>query len=191
MRWLCGTYRARCAALVLMALQAAAAPAMASSLTSSEDLPLGRSVQAAASADPQVESAPWLMQTLGALALVVALIVGVRLVLARVAGPTAAAGERLVELVARSSIAPRTQVLFLRVHQRIIIAAQTPQGMHTLAVLDRPDDVQWVLSQAKPRTFRQALHEHQSRQEPADLAQSKVAGLLDRLRDIKRRGGRP
>jgi flagellar biogenesis protein FliO len=158
----------------------------------SEDLPLGRrSATIAPAAATAQSSAPWLWQTLAALAVVIGLILALRLLLQRMpGGRTIGAGEGPVEVVARSNIAPRTQLLFLRINQRIIIAAQTAQGLSTLAILDQPQDVAWVLDQAQrggTRGFRQVLHRFEAAHHAAeaDPARAKLTGLLAQIRAVR------
>ena len=155
-------------------------------LISAEDLPLGRvAITSPDAPDAARPSSSWLIRTLGALTVVIFLIFGLRLVLQRLSGGAAVASGQLVELVGRSVVAPRTQVLFLRVRDRIIIAAQTPQGMNTLGVLDQPDDVAWVLSHGSSGGFRQVLQKHEERIEPND----KLHKITSRLREISQREG--
>jgi len=156
---------------------------------SSEDLPLGRPHATAPGATAAGSSDGYgVVRTAGALALIIGLIIALRFVLQRLSGsPSPAAAGRLVELLGRSNIGPRTHILFLRINRQIIVASQTPQGLSTLAVLDQPDDIAWVLAQTQDRGFRSILgkFEHRS-SERAAPAEAKTAALLERLRAIKR-----
>ncbi len=97
---------------------------------------------------PNTHSGSWVLQTLMALGIVLALIFLLRAVLKRLAGPNAPSSRGgLVEVLARTSIAPKTCVLFLKINDRIVVAAQGPTGIDTLTTLDDPEDVARILAQ--------------------------------------------
>ncbi|MEX2673576.1 MAG: flagellar biosynthetic protein FliO [Phycisphaeraceae bacterium] len=152
-------------------------------------------------------SGSWILQTLTALGVVLALIFTLRAVLMRMTGTQAGVGgNRLVEVLARATIGHKTQVVFLKIHQRVIVAAQTPNGMDTLTTLDDPDEVAWLLGQveaAKPvsitrsfRTVMQRFDKDYTPDEPSnrdtsehdvDRTRDQLSGLLSRIRHLKDR----
>lgn len=152
-------------------------------------------------------SGSWLVQTLLALGLVIALIFALRWLLKRLTGWGGATGARradaLVEVLARSTIAPKTSVLFLKVHERIVVAGQTPAGLNTLTEFDDPDQVAAILTQiqaARPhsisRTFgslmKQADKDYPTGDEQehiVDRTRDSMSGLLGRIRSLKKNNG--
>jgi len=118
-----------------------------------ERLPVGPidSVLGGAGSDRAAPTGGWFVQTIVALAIVIGLIFALRAVLKKLSGQTiAAAGAgRLVEVLARTPIGHKTQILFLRVHHRILIVAQSPAGLHRLDALTEGEDLAWVLAQAE------------------------------------------
>ncbi|MHB1156283.1 MAG: FliO/MopB family protein [Phycisphaerales bacterium] len=149
----------------------------------------------------------WVVQTLLALGLVIALIFALRWLLKRLTGWGAAAGahraDAMVEVLARSTIAPKTSVLFLKIHERIVVAGQTPAGLNTLAEFNDPDQVAAILTQiqaARPhsisRTFgslmKQADKDYPTGDEQehiVDRTRDSMSGLLGRIRSLKKNNG--
>lgn len=93
----------------------------------------------------------WGLQTAMALGVVIMLVVLLRVFLKRVNGAGAQATSRggMVEVLSRSTVGPKTQVLLLKVNHRVIIAGQTQAGLNTLGVIDDPTEVAQVLAQAE------------------------------------------
>lgn len=153
----------------------------------------------------------WMLQTLAALGVVIGLILLVRAVLQRLGGGQAGpAGKGLVEVMARSSIGPRTQVLFLRINQRVVVVAQSSSGLQTLTELSDPEDVAWLLGQvesSKPMSISRGFQHLMQRAERdynraemagaedgtdeqeqyVDRTRSQLSGLLNHIRTLKQR----
>jgi len=184
--------------LAFAALLIAQGPPATQPEHSSEDLPLGRATPADPSAADSVQaSTPWLWQTAAALAVVVGLILSMRIFLQRLAGAGAGdSSDRLVDVVGRANLGSRTQILFLRVHQRIIVAAQSREGLSTLAVLDQPEEVAWVLAQSGRGAsgFGQVLRQFEAgprapsgAEDRLASARQKIRGVLAQVRAVKER----
>ena len=153
----------------------------------------------------------WILQTLAALGVVIALILLLRAFLQRIGGASAGStSSGLVEVVARTGIGPRTQVLFLRINQRVIVVAQSSSGLQTLTELDDPEEVAWLLGRvesAKPMSisqgFRHLMHRAERDYNRAEMAatedgadeqeqyvdrtRSQLSGLLSHIRTLKQR----
>lgn len=186
----------------------------ASTLPARERLPLGPTN--ASSGDREDLAADgsdrsWILQTLAALGVVIALILLLRAFLQRLGGaPAGSTNSGLVEVVARTGIGPRTQVLFLRINQRIIVVAQSSSGLQTLTELDDPEEVAWLLGRvesAKPMSisqgFRHLMHRAERDYNRAEMAasedggdeqeqyvdrtRSQLSGLLSHIRTLKQR----
>jgi flagellar biogenesis protein FliO len=124
----------------------------------SESKPLGTSGQGLVpdNADPKNEEAPlgsysntgsWVLNTVTALGVVIGLILIMRMVMNKLTGRSVIGGRSgIVEVLSRTSISPRNQVMLLRLGQRIIVVSEGPTGMRTLANVDDPDEVANLLS---------------------------------------------
>lgn len=153
-------------------------------------------------------SGSWALQTLAALAIVIALIFVMRSLLMRLSGTRAAGASRLVEVLARTTIGHKTQVVFLKINQRVIVAAQTPAGIDTLTVMDEPEEVAWLLGEveaAKPMSITQSFRHVMQRfdkdfnagaesgtdrsEQYVDRTRDELSGLLARIRHLKDRPG--
>ncbi|MEM9414075.1 MAG: flagellar biosynthetic protein FliO [Planctomycetota bacterium] len=113
-------------------------------------LPLGPSENAdgdGADAPQDGMGSGWLMNTLGALGLVIALIFVVRWVAKRwgVGGGVRVTSSPIVEVLSRTTVAPRNHVVLLRVGSRILVVNDGASGMRTLATVDDPDEVAGLL----------------------------------------------
>lgn len=98
-------------------------------------------------------SSSWMLDTLGALGVVVALALLTRWVLSRLSGRVAVSGgPSVVEVLSRTAIAPRNHVILLKVGQRVIVASDSPAGMRTLAEIDDPEEVALLLAETAART---------------------------------------
>lgn len=185
-----------------------------SQIPKQENLPLGRSSTSdgnnASASDPTGGS--WMLQTLAALGVVIALMLFLRLALQRIgAAPSSRQTAGLVEVLGRTTVGPRTQVLFLRIsNQRVIVASQTSAGLQPLTELTDPDEIASLLGKiesARPnsisRSFRQFFErfdrdfpdsgatrreEGGDREEHLiDRTRNEVSGLLHRIRDLRNR----
>jgi len=135
----------------------------------------------------------WGLQTVMALAVVIGLILLLRAWLRRMSGASATPTARgLVEVLGRTTVGPKTQVLFLRVNERVIVAGQTPAGIQTLTCIDEPEEVASLLAQAeadRPQSISQGfgkLLKQFERDGGVGVAASAVdrgdAGVVDRAR---------
>lgn len=183
-----------------------------------EDLPLGGAPPQTAEGDKRVQSntsGSWILQTLSALGVVIALILALRYLLQRMSGQPRSSDLRgVVNVLGRAPIAPRTHVLFLRLNQRVIVVGQTPSGLNTLADLDDPEEVAWLIERVETNRsgsitegFRHLLSRmdrdyhpdadlsdegHDDEEHYLDRTRDGVSGLLSRMRalsDSRTRGG--
>lgn len=142
-----------------------------------ELLPLGREPGAVAERGDGVSTpklgAGWLLNTMAALGVVIALILGLRWVARRsgVAGK-AVGSSAAVEVLSRTTIAPRNHIVLLRVGPRVLVVNDSGQGMRTLANIDEPTEV------------AELLRSVQSQQ--AGSASQSFSGVMSRLA-----GGQP
>ena len=95
------------------------------------------------------------VRTLGALAAVVALIFLVRIVLRRL-GPGARTRPLpdAVEVLARTTVSARQQLLLVRLGRRLVLVGCGPEGMTTLSEVTEPEEVSALLAQkggARPK----------------------------------------
>lgn len=88
----------------------------------------------------------WMLSTLGSLGVVIALILLLRWGWLKVGGQPAVRPSALVEVLSRTSIAPRNHVLLLRVGSRVLIVGDSPGGMRTLADVTDPEEVADLLA---------------------------------------------
>lgn len=88
----------------------------------------------------------WLLSTLAALGVVLVIIFGIRWVLKRggVASPSVASGS-VVEVLSRTTVAPRSHVVLMRVGQRILVVSDSSAGMRTLASVHDAEEVAELL----------------------------------------------
>jgi flagellar biogenesis protein FliO len=160
--------------------------------SSQEDLPLGQASGPGNSQPRDGGGVGWLPRTLGALVIVLGLIFALRFILQKAAGGQVGGGSGgLVQVLGRSPIGFKSYILFLRIHQRVIVASQTPQGIQTLVVLDDPQEVAWIARQAEGRGgFSSVLERVQEQQGSGEdqaaigQVQQRVAGVLARIRSM-------
>jgi len=178
---------------------------------------LGQASQAAEQEDalvPQgvMPGAKWLVQTLGALGVVVGLILLLRAFLSRMAGRSSVAGNSpVLEVLSRTSIAPRNHIVLIRMGHRILVVGDSSAGLRTLTEITDPQEVAVLLAgtaAAKPRSisrnFNQLLGRFNSSyqendrgaEEGADTSEHRVdrardqlSSLLNRVRNLSGRGG--
>lgn len=159
--------------------------------------------------DTSPQSGSWVLQTVTALAIVIGLIFMLRALLMRLTGTQAGVGaNRLVEVLARATIGHKTQVVFLKINQRVVVVGQTPAGMDTLTEIDDPEEVAWLLGEveaAKPRSISQSFRSVMQRfdkdfssteetgtdasEQYVDRTRDELSGLLSRIRHLKDRPG--
>ncbi|MEM8739355.1 MAG: flagellar biosynthetic protein FliO [Planctomycetota bacterium] len=143
------------------ARDAAATPAPAAADTPAiESTPLGqpaRRLAARSSGAPGAPAGPdgqagldpptggWLLSTLAALGVVIALIFAARWVYTKLGGQVVARATPAVEVLSRTTVAPKNHVLLLRVGQRVLVVGDSSTGLRTLANLDEPEEVASIL----------------------------------------------
>lgn len=170
-----------------------------------ESQPLGGAPTERKFQQAEVDTNPgnWWLQTTLALGVVIALIFALRWLLQRMSGAGAVgSGGGLVEVLARAPIGHKTQIVFLRVSERIIVAGQTPAGLNTLAEFEHPDDVASVLQaveSSRPnsisRSFASLLGQadratetgYDDSEHLVDRTRDGLSGLANRIRSM--RGG--
>ena len=139
-------------ALLAPAGDSGAATTLAPLDLSSEELPLGQN-PTTANAEQTADIGPsgsWILQTLSALGVVIALILLIRFVFLRMSGqPRFSDARGVVKVLGRAPIGPRAHVMFLRINQRVIVVGQTPAGLNTLTELDDPHDVAWLIERVE------------------------------------------
>ena len=154
----------------------------------------------------------WVLQTITALGIVLGLIFLLRLLLQRLTGARPAPmAHSLVEVLARTTIAPRTHLLFLRIQQRIIVAAHSPAGIQAVTELTDADEIASFLARVEAgkagsisNSFRNLLGrfdgDHTSETQGAggdenaddpehhiDRTREQMSGLMARIRNLKDR----
>lgn len=104
----------------------------------------------------------WVMSTLAALGVVIALVFGLRWLLRRGGVATASMPQgNIVEVLSRSTIAPRSHVVLMRVGQRILVVNDSPAGMRTLATIHDPEEVAEMLAMvdaSKPTSMSKSFN---------------------------------
>jgi len=84
----------------------------------------------------------WMLSTLAALGVVIGLVYGIRWLLRRGGVGTKAAPQgSVVEVLSRTTVAPRSHVLLMRIGSRILIVNDSTAGMRTLATVEDPEEV--------------------------------------------------
>jgi len=153
----------------------------------------------------------WVLNTLTALGLVIGLVLLLRFAVARFGGRPAATTSRAVEVLSRTSVAPKSHVLLLRVGGRILVVGDSSHGLRPLGEVDDPDEVASLLQsvQADRETsmtngFNRMLSRYTGAHTERDMlddqgadtsefqtdrARDCVSGLLGRVRAMSGRGG--
>jgi len=91
----------------------------------------------------------WL-QTLGALAVVVAVIFAVRMLLKRFAGSAPLARRAgAIEVLAQTRLAARQQLSLVRLGRRLVLLGSGPAGIRSLAEVTDPQEVEELLAAAR------------------------------------------
>lgn len=101
----------------------------------------------------------WLLSTLAALGVVLAIVFGIRWLLRRGGVVSTAAPQGgVVEVLSRTTVAPRSHVVLMRVGTRILIVSDSPSGMRTLDTVQDAEQVAELLGaidSAKPASMSQ------------------------------------
>lgn len=163
-----------------------------------ELLPLGRapgeSVMSAQGAEMPSLGGGWVLNTMAALGVVIALILGLRW-LAKRSGAVGSvvASSAAVEVLSRTTIAPRNHIVLLRIGPRVLVVNDSGQGMRTLANIDDPDEVAELLRSVQiqrqdsaSRTFSgmmSRLSGSSNEADEASLGQGDAEASVDHLRD--------
>lgn len=88
----------------------------------------------------------WLLSTLAALGVVIALVFVVRWLLRRGGVVSSAAPQgSVVEVLSRTTVAPRSHVVLMRVGQRVLVVSDSPAGMRTLDTVTDPGEIAELL----------------------------------------------
>lgn len=88
----------------------------------------------------------WLLNTMAALGVVIALVLAIRWGYTKLTGrPATMGGSRAVEALSRTAIAPKNHVVLLRVGRRVLVCNDSAHGMRTLAEVDDPEEVAELL----------------------------------------------
>lgn len=156
----------------------------------------------------------WL-ESLGALAAVLGLILGLRWLLKRYGGRGGVGGSaRVMEVLARTPVTARQQMVLVRVGKRLLVVGAGAEGLSSLASIEDPQEISDLLGaveQAKAHSltnsFTQVLRgrrdemtirdepgvepvAEQDGRSPVGGAVSQVRSLLARVREMTSPGGR-
>jgi len=151
-----------------------------------------------------------LVKIMTSLGVVIGLILLARLGYARLGGKIATNSSPVVEVLSRTSVAPRSHVMLLRVGRRVLVVSDSSAGMRTLASVEDAQEVADLLgavTAAKPtsisRSFSQLFHRadeaYEMQQAGLDgdvkavdsthRTRETVSGLLSKVRGLGREGG--
>lgn len=150
----------------------------------------------------------WVLNTLGALGIVIGLIVLTRVVWSKLTGQAVATGTnaRVVEVLSRTAVAPRNHVVLMRVGQRILICSDSGNGMNTLSEVTDPEEVAELLTTVSSNeptsisnSFNAMISRFNGEYDPAavhedegldhaehtlDRSREKVSALLSKMRQM-------
>lgn len=212
-----GAVEAQSDPLTNLARELAAAPTPAgakpATLADREDLPLGRAAPTTAGApEPKspAGSGGWMISTLGSLGVVIGLILATRWAWTRYGGGVVTRSTPAVEVLSRTTVAPRNHVLLLRVGGRVLVVGDSSAGLRTLTEITEAEEVAGLLeavtasrATSVSRGFAQvmsgtnrdyeALAEEEGRdgsEHRVDAARDSLSGLLSRMRTMQK-GGTP
>ncbi|MEL7087632.1 MAG: flagellar biosynthetic protein FliO [Planctomycetota bacterium] len=111
-----------------------------------EQTPLGFSANRPGDAAGRSEpTGGWVLSTCAALGVVIGLILAARWAYTKMGGKVIARSSPAVEVLSRTTVAPKNHVLLLRVGQRVLVVSDSGAGLRTLANLDDPEEVASVL----------------------------------------------
>lgn len=163
--------------------------------------------------DAEPRDGAWVLKTLSSLGLVIAVILLARWGWAKMGGAVAVRGSSVVEVLSRTTVAPRNHVLLLRVGGRVLVVGDSAAGLRTLASIEDPDEVASVLEAVTAaggtsitRGFSQLLSRTDEEFDPqrrladeggdrdehrVDSARDSMSALLSRIRTLSQKGGTP
>ena len=104
-----------------------------------------RSVIPSQDSDAPAYSGGWILSTLTALGVVIGLIFLLRLAYSKISGTPVVTTTSAVEVLSRTSVAPKSHVLLLRVGGRVLIVGESSGGLRTLSELSEEGDVAQLL----------------------------------------------
>ena len=136
-----------------------AAPAVPQSKIESQPIGGGKSADAAAPASTEHSQEFGVGRVVLSLAVVVGLILLLRLAGKRLfpmSSPNRS--TRAVQILARTPIAPRREILLLRVGRRVIVVGETGAGMNPLCEISDPDEVAALIGQIQAERTDSASH---------------------------------
>ncbi len=174
-----------------------------------EQRPLGSSPDAVPGEVPGRDSG-WVLNTLTALGLVIGLVLLLRYGVTKFGGRVATRPNRSVEVLSRTSVAPKNHVLLLRVGGRVLVVGDSSAGLRTLAEIEDPDEVASLLASVEAdrdnsmtNGFNRMLSRHSgaysqraslmdegidTSEAGIDRARDSVSSLLGRVRTMTGRG---
>ncbi|MFP4144531.1 MAG: flagellar biosynthetic protein FliO [Phycisphaeraceae bacterium] len=185
---------------------AAATPAIEQRQLGEIEDPMGNRL----SRDAELDDDGWMLSTLAALGLVIGLILLLRWGWTRMGGKVAAGSSPVVEVLSRTTVAPRNHVLLLRVGGRILVVSDSAGGMRTLESVTDPEEVAELLQgvtaakeTSASRSFGQLLGRFggdydqpdpletglDDEEHLVDRAREGVSGLLSRVRTMSGKKG--
>jgi flagellar biogenesis protein FliO len=109
----------------------------------------------------RIETAPtnpmgqW-TRTLGALALVVVLIFLARIMLKRFGPVSGRARRDVLDVLARSAVSPRHELLLVRVGRRVVLVGRSPSAMTTLSEITDRDEAAGLIESVLTGGLKQA-----------------------------------
>ncbi|MEM7576089.1 MAG: flagellar biosynthetic protein FliO [Planctomycetota bacterium] len=129
-----------------------------------------------------------ILSTLAALGVVIALIFGVRFLLARATKTPMVSASSAVEVLSRTSVAPRSHVLLLRVGPQVLVVGESSGGLRTLSTVQDEQDVATLLQaveSSKPQSiaggFSSLMGKFNGQYEQTDTADPLTAPPIDRF----------
>lgn len=149
-----------------------------------------------------------------ALAIVIGLIYASRWILKRFyGGAVSPAGNRVVQVLSRTVLAPKQQVMLLQVGKRVIVVGESNGAMATLAQIDDPDEIAQLVGRLQEEhstragAFGSLFGRAQTRMAEDESApplgvatdtstptveetKSELSGLLEKVRSIRGQIGR-
>jgi len=154
----------------------------------------------------------WIMSTLTSLGLVLGLTLIAKWAYTKFGGHVPTKSSPIVEVLSRSSVAPRNHVLLLRVGSRILVVSDSPGGVRTLANIDDAEEVASLIGAVSAtrdnsitRSFTRLLQGYNKEYDAdriaaeeggddgefaTDRARDSVSGLMSRVRQLGgKRGG--
>jgi flagellar biogenesis protein FliO len=95
-------------------------------------------------------------RTLGALALVVVLIFLARIMLKRFGPVSGRARRDVLDVLARSAVSPRHELLLVRVGRRVVLVGRSPSAMTTLSEITDRDEAAGLIESVLTGGLKQA-----------------------------------